>query len=122
MAEIVANHPQVANRPLQVRRSSQPIGLRSSFRCIHFRRKDSQNTGVRNVSRNHTSLLLKGCSDQERAIFLPASSMATTSPKVEKAPNRAVIQRTWLTEKNACNAPQVPSKFVKTTKPTSKLS
>jgi len=64
-----ANQPQVTRRPLQVRCSSQPMGLRSSFRRIQRRKKPSQKTGVQSL-RRHTSRRAEAVSScQERRVL-----------------------------------------------------
>src|SRR5205085_7549229 len=80
------NQAQVINRPLQVRCSSQPIGLRSSFRRIQRRKKSSQMTGVQNVFSNQRCRAEGGSSCQTRAVFAPAARAAKAKASKEPRP------------------------------------
>src|ERR1041385_58671 len=79
METITANQPQVSTRPVQVRCSSQPIGLCSSLRRIHFLKKEIQKIGVVKVLVNHKRCADGGCSCQMRLVRAPASRTATAN-------------------------------------------
>src|SRR5207244_4667151 len=90
-----ANQPQVTKLPLQVRCSSQPMGLRSSLRRIQRRKKESQSTGVQNVFNHQSWRREGGCSCQAREVFNPASRIASIKMSSE-------ISVSWPTTRNSC--------------------
>src|SRR3989442_702302 len=89
---ITANQPQVTNRPVQVRCSSQPIGFRSNFRSIHRRKNFSQNIGVQNVVCHHSSSFEAGRSCQTRLVFRPAIAIAKNKTSREMAVIKPMAQ------------------------------
>src|SRR5436190_8076051 len=95
---ITANHPQVTNLPLQVRCSSQPMGLRSSFRSIQRRKKESQNIGVQKVLCHLSCNCDGGRSCQARLVWPPASTIASISPNSDRAVTKPMPQSNWTVE------------------------
>src|SRR6267154_1092765 len=95
---ITANQPQVTSRPLQVRCSNQPIGLRSSFRSIHRRKKATHTMGVQNVFSHHTCAAEGGSSCQTRSVFRPASVVASSKASRESDVISPIAQRNCPTD------------------------
>src|SRR6266702_3166425 len=95
---ITANQPQVTNRPLHVRCSNQPIGLRSSFRSIQRRKKATHTMGVQNVFSHHTCAADGGSSCQTRSVFRPASVIASAKASRERDVTRAMDQSNCPTD------------------------
>src|SRR4051794_33505235 len=110
---MMENHPHVTNLPDQVRCSSHPIGLRSSFRLIHRRRKLTAKTGVQKVFSAQTCFLEGGFSCQPRRRGHPASLMLSNNPRKEitvTAPSATNHSTRWRAEMEARRCPQAPSK------------
>src|SRR4051794_40974301 len=97
---ITASHPQITRRPVQVRCSNQPIGLRSSFRPIQPRKKESQTKGVQNVFSHQSCRGEGGSSCQERRIFCPATRIASARMSHEKTETFAMAPSNWPGELN----------------------
>src|SRR5882724_1400265 len=89
---ITANQPQVTSRPLQVRCSNQPIGLRSSFRSIQRRKKATHTMGVKNVFSHHIWVIEGGWSCQPRSVLRPASIIASIKASRERDVTRPIDQ------------------------------
>src|SRR4051812_1610249 len=97
---MIASQPQITSRPVQVRCSNHPIGLRSNFRPTQPRKKLSQTKGVQNVFSNQSCRFEGGSSCQERRILFPAIKTATARTTQEKAVTCAMAQSNWLGELN----------------------
>src|SRR5436305_15116608 len=92
---ITANQPQVTSRPLQVRCSNQPIGLRSSFRSIQRRKKATHTIGVQNVFSHHACAADGGLSCQTRSVLRPATVIARSKTSRERDVTRPIAQSNW---------------------------
>ena len=88
MEMTTASQPQVTRRPLQVRCSSQPMGLRSSLRRSHPRKKATPTTGVQKTRCHQSRKAEGGSSCQARRVFWPAST--TAAANASRKPQQAL--------------------------------
>src|SRR5271168_1875239 len=109
---ITANQPQVTSRPVQLRCSSQPMGLRWSFQRIQRRRKPTQIIGVQNVVCNQICRRDGGSSRQIRRVRAPAANTAAMSTAKERIVSPAMTESRLPLETRRKYTGQVPREFV----------
>src|SRR2546430_1262544 len=95
---ITASQIQVTRREVQLRCSSQPMGLLLSFQRIQRRKTASQKTGVVKVRSSHSLWADGGSSRQRRRTFLAAIWRTQARVISERAATDPAARRTsnWL--------------------------
>src|ERR1051325_7961207 len=93
----IANHAHVTSRPVQVRSSSQPTGLRSIFQRIQRLKNFNQITGVQRVRFTFCLHNGGGSSRQLRRICHAAKTVAPNNTSSENPALSSIVARNWLT-------------------------